>query len=234
MVPRRLAPALFEWAAEHSESEIRDKLLPRIRREQGIRDDSKLASLIREYLVWRQDVVKEAVRTGALKCLLVLLPHSREAIARLILECDFALHGEIRFSLLCLMSDPTYIGASSSDAFGLLQSVCGYMKKAKHDCGLSLWMAGHLLSAHLSTSVGVPLLLDVVRHGRYVEGRRTALVALGACFSHADGRTRRQIVRAVESVRRGDRSRTLRTWARIVKEECTKPLAGSGRAVRRK
>ncbi len=175
-----------------------------------------LLAAIKYQMNQSQLVAVERTRVALTRLLVALVPESWSVIRSLIQQRKGnRLSEEVRFSLFCTLDDlPGLAGGAeySSDAACL---VGDYLRCAKSRVAQAAWMAGDLLGDHWDPHEGVPILIDVLKNGKYAEGRLAALHGLEQAMGHPHSQSRNigDIRQVISFVANDDRSSRVRAVA---------------------
>jgi hypothetical protein len=157
---------------------------------------------------------RERDRVAAVKTLIATLPESATLIQRWIQRRNDDM-AEVHFTIFCFLDVVQELPSAARFRREIPKLLFEYLTTAKSRRGNAAWMAGHLLGDHWDARESLPILLEILRAGRFAAGRGAAIMGLQELYRRADvtPSDRRRIAAALDEVSRGDRSRKLRSWA---------------------
>lgn len=173
-----------------------------------------LAEEIYRFLTTDSRISDMDTRVGAVKCLLALMPDSREELRKLILGTTYPLHGEVHFSIFCF-ADELADFVDPMEYVQFIEMVGDYIVRTESNVSEALWMAGHFLGGHCNDPLAIGVLVSAARRARYVNGRLSAVDGLTESYERTqEAQRRHEILSVLRDVSTNDRSSTVRLVAR--------------------
>jgi hypothetical protein len=159
----------------------------------------------------------ERERIIVIRILVALLPDSKQIIIRWIREKHNAYSSEVRFTIFCYLDWLANIpnGIEASDE--ILQAVETYLQSVPSNTARAAWMAGDMLGGHWNAVESLPVVKRLVAQGRYAAGRSAGVYSLKELLERPEltAAARAQIKNLLTSVARNDRSRLVRSAAKL-------------------
>ena len=163
----------------------------------------------------------ECTRVALCKLLIALVPESWKIIRRLIRDRGcMDQDEEVRFSLFCFLDDLPRLTGGRGLASEVVCVVGDYLRCAQSNRAHATWMAGDLLGDHWDQSESVPILVDVLESGKYVEGRIAALHGLEHAVGNTDCPETTQLLidRSIHRAATNDQSKRVREFATRIRD----------------
>jgi hypothetical protein len=184
----------------------------------GWRDRGSLLSKAKRILRDKQCHENLDIRIFAVKTVIALLPDSIKEI-RFWFSDSTSSHykhkHEVIFTLLCYLEEINEVPSINKKVrHELLSIVHGFLLYAKGDRQSSTWMAGDMLGDHWNRQEALPILLDVIDNGKYVDGRMSALGGIfKVCKKLPDKQPlKKALLEKLKKNKTTDRSRTIRAY----------------------
>jgi len=177
----------------------------------------RLVAICENALSSADTAMVEAVRVGCAKLLVALLPHSENAIHKLLLGTESHAY-ETHFSLFCFLDQvPNYERLRPSATF-VLSAVESYLRNVQTEQAQAAWMAGDMLGDHWPIEDRVVnILLSTLRAARFAAGKNGALQGV-ACLVERDELGAGARHRLIDTLREVHRSGSLTDSSLFVAE----------------
>jgi hypothetical protein len=160
------------------------------------------------------DAAVEQLRIAAVKLAISLLPESASMICDLLQQREKLIDFEIHFTLFCYLGSAHLIDDNFAQALpGILRE---YLFKAKHNKAQATWMCCDLLGDHWPVASGLPILLLTATDAPFAAPREAAVSGLGQLIRRVGFRKQRVIRSVLRTLARNDRSKSVRTRARMI------------------
>jgi len=161
------------------------------------------------------------VRVATAKLTVALIPLSLNLISRIIRTKKNKFIHEVHFSLFCFLDNVIHSSEKQKYSGEIVLLVREYLMDIKTNSGSAAWMAGDLLGGHWEITEGVSTLIEVAQEARFVAGRWSAVVGLGASLRRLDkpNLTEKKIVSVLRKIAENDRSKQVRLASRMILDE---------------
>ena len=155
------------------------------------------------------------LRIAVVRVVAALLPLSLPLLTRWLQSRRLQ---EIHFTAFCYIDWVGALPEGDNRRSAVLKLVKDYLMGTDSEAASAAWMAGDLLGDHWPIAEALPVLMNILRQGRYVAGRRAALHGVEMILKQPEltPNNRETLIAFLEKVTRSDRSRHLQSTARSI------------------
>ena len=157
----------------------------------------------------------EALRNGAVRLIVALLPQTFPALQELLSDSSSPLWYEVQFTAFCALDRDDL---TETDQRRVLALVENYLMNAKSESGYAAWKAGDLLGDEWNAPETVRLLEKLLFSAQHVAGRKAALHGMEHAIKNATPSERERLFSLIRRAASADASAELRKSARLALE----------------
>src|SRR5581483_3102931 len=155
----------------------------------------------------------EALRNGAVRLIVALLPKTFPALEELLSDSSSPLWYEIHFTAFSALDRDDLTARDQRRVLTLIEN---YLLNAKSGSGYAAWKAGDLLGDEWNTRETVQVLKELLFSARHVAGRRAALHGMEHAIKKATPLERQSLFSLIRNVASTDASAEIRKDAKMV------------------
>ncbi|HYX69045.1 MAG TPA: hypothetical protein VE825_07920 [Terriglobales bacterium] len=176
---------------------------------------------------------KEALRNGAVRLIVALLPKTFPALGELLSDSSSPLWYEVQFTAFCALDRDDL---SEIDQRRVLTLIENYLMNVKSGSGYAAWKAGDLLGDEWNTPETVQILEKLLFSARHVAGRKAALHGMEHAIKKGTPSEREGLFSPIRKIASADPSAEVRKDAIMILEGVgchhlsTDEASASGRA----
>jgi hypothetical protein len=203
---------LSEWAigflnqnSEYASSSILDDFKKFDHRQQAVLEKCALRVLADQR--FRRN---EKLRSGAVRLIVALLPHTFHAFEKLLSDFSLSFWYEVHFTAFSALDRRDL---SEADQRRVLALVEKYVQNSKSEAGFAAWKAGDILGDEWFGPETVEILERLLSSARYVAGRNAALHGIQHAMSEVTPSEKKRLQSLVRKVASKDRSSEVRDYA---------------------
>lgn len=152
----------------------------------------------------------EALRSGAVRLIVALLPRTFPVLERLLSDFSTSLWYEVHFTAFSALDRKDL---SAADQERILKLIDRYLTSVKSESGFAAWKAGDMLGDEWYSPETARLLANLVQSARYVAGRKGALHGIAHAIEKAKRPEREHLLALAQTVASGDCSESVREYA---------------------
>lgn len=152
----------------------------------------------------------EKLRSGAVRLIVALLPHTFEAFASVLKDTSSPLWYENHFTMFCSLCREELTPSDQGHVLGLIRT---YLLTVRSDAGFAAWKAGELLGNEWRDSRSIRILGEVLRCATHVAGRKAALHGIEHALHGTSDEERKYLAGLIRASSRDDKSGILRRQA---------------------
>lgn len=157
----------------------------------------------------------EALRNGAVRLLVALLPQTFQVLQELLADCSSPLWYEVHFTTFCALDRADLPVKAQKRVLDLIEH---YLMNAKSESGYAAWKAGDLLGEEWNAPETVQLLEKLLFSAKHVAGRKAALHGMEHAIKKAMPSEKEHLFSLVKKAASADQSPELRKTASLTLE----------------
>lgn len=157
----------------------------------------------------------EALRNGAVRLIVALLPKTFPALHELLSDSSSSLWYEVQFTAFCALDRDDL---AETDQKRVLDLIEHYLTNARSEAGHAAWKAGDLLGDEWNAPETVKLLEKLLFSAKHVAGRKAALHGMEHAIKKAIPSERENLFSLIHKAASSDQSAELRKTASLALE----------------